>query len=333
MKAMMLTAGLGTRLRPLTNLYAKPTVPFLGVPLACFGQAILQQAGARSFVMNTHHLPEQIEDLAVRMRLDGLDVETSHEAGVPLGSGGGIWKARNLLEGGGDFLVANGDEIILPHRPFVMRDFVSAHRSKKALASILVMHHPLVGSQFGGVWCDSKGAVRGFGKDGSKFGADAIGYHYIGILMLNDRIFEYLPEGESNILYDALAAAIARGEVVQAIESTFTWFETGNPKDFLSAIKEAIPLLEQGKGEDASALRAITQRFRSPGTTIEHRETALVYAAPDSSVPALADLNGVVVLESGAQIEAGASVENCILFPGARVRSGEKRKNELVLPS
>lgn len=333
MKAMMLTAGLGTRLRPVTNAYAKPCVPFLGVPLACFGRAILEQAGATSFVMNTHHLPEQIEALASQMRNEGLKVETSHEPGQPLGSGGGIWKARKLLEGGGDFLVANGDEIILPHHPSIMREFVDSHRSKKALASILVMHHPMVGSQFGGVWCDSRGNVRGFGKDGSKFGDDSIGYHYIGILMLSDRVFDYLPEGESNILYDALSAAIAKGEVVQAIESTFTWFETGNPKDYLAAVKEAVPLLEQGQGEDAKALRAITRRFRAPGTTIEHRENAIVYAAPNATAPLLAELNGVVVLENGASLEAGASIENCVLFPGARVRTGEKRKNELVLPS
>ncbi|MES2962382.1 MAG: sugar phosphate nucleotidyltransferase, partial [Bdellovibrionota bacterium] len=133
MKAMMLTAGLGTRLRPVTNFYAKPTVPFLGVPLAYFGRAILEQAGATSFVMNTHHLPEQINALADRMRVEGLKVETSHEAAAPLGSGGGIWKARKFLEGDGDFLVANGDEIILPHRPDVLREFVAAHSAKKAL--------------------------------------------------------------------------------------------------------------------------------------------------------------------------------------------------------
>lgn len=333
MKAMMLTAGLGTRLRPVTNVYAKPAIPFLGVPLAQYGRVLLEKAGATSFVMNTHYMPEQIEAVAQRMRDQGLEVSTSHEAGEPLGSGGGIWKARPLLEGGGDFLVANGDEIILPHRADVMREFVTAHRSRKALASILVMHHPLVGTQFGGVWCDGKGNVRGFGKDGSKFGADAIGYHYIGILMLNDRIFGYLPAGESNILYDALAAAIARGETVQAIESTFTWFETGNPKDFLTAVKEALPLIEHGQGEDAILLRAITNRFSAPGTSLERREGALIYAAPDALAPKLAELKGVIVLEKGAEIEAGASVENCVLFSGARVRRGEQRKNELVLPS
>ncbi|MEK7357448.1 MAG: sugar phosphate nucleotidyltransferase, partial [Bdellovibrionota bacterium] len=274
MKAMMLTAGLGTRLRPVTLTYAKPVVPFLGVPLASFGRAILEQAGAKSFVLNTHYLPEQIEAYAQAMRAEGLSVETSHEPGQPLGSGGGIWKARKLLEGGGDFLVANGDEIILPHDPKVMQNFVAAHRSRRALASILVMHHPLVGSQFGGVWCDAGGAVRGFGKDRSKFGDDAIGYHYIGILLLNDRVFEYLPAGESNILYDALSAAIAKGEVVQAVESTFSWFETGNPKDYLSGIKETVALLEHGKSEDARALRELTRRFRMPGTPLEHRDAA-----------------------------------------------------------
>ena len=330
----MLTAGLGTRLRPVTNRFAKPTVPFLGVPLACFARPLIESLGVREFVLNTHYLPEQIENLASEWRQDGLTVTTSFEPGEPLGSGGGIWKARALLEGGGDFLVCNGDEIILPHDPNTMQDFFNAHRARRALASILVMRHEQVGTQFGGVWCDSRGLVKGFGKDPKAFGPGCTGFHYIGLLALTDRIFDYLPKGESNILYDALAKAIANGETVQAIEGSFTWFETGNPGDYLRAIEVALELLEGAPAQDepdVAVLRATLKKFGAPGAKLETRGDALVYLAPDAHLSRDAQVFGFAVLEKGARVEAGAVIENSVIFPGAIVKSGEHKKNEISL--
>ena len=58
MRAMILTAGLGTRLRPITDRYAKPAVPFLNVPLLCYPLELMRELGAKRLVLNTHHLPE-----------------------------------------------------------------------------------------------------------------------------------------------------------------------------------------------------------------------------------------------------------------------------------
>ena len=264
----MLTAGLGTRLRPITNKWAKPAVPFLGIPLLKYPLYLMRAAGVTELVLNSHYKPEQIDSLAREISSADFPVHVSHESGAPLGAGGGIWKARKLLDDGGDFLVCNGDEVILPHDPLVLEKFKAAHAATSALATILVMKHPLVGKQFGGVWCAPDGSVRGFGKDAKAFGADSVGYHYIGLLLLNPRVFTYLPEGESNILYDGLTRAIAAGETVRAVVSDFTWFETGNPHDLLAATGEALALLDHGHGEDARALRAITSRYWEKGTVL-----------------------------------------------------------------
>lgn len=324
----MLTAGLGTRLRPITNSFAKPAVPFLGIPLVKYSLYLMRLAGIRDLVLNSHYKPEQISSLAHQLSTIDMRVHVSHEDPAPLGSGGGIWKARQWLDSP-NFLVCNGDEVILPKDGSILSKFKAEHAKHSALATILVMKHPLVGTQFGGVWCAPDGSVRGFGKDPKAFGEDSVGYHYIGLLLLNQRVFTYLPEGESNILYDALAKAIAAGETVRALVSDFTWFETGNPVDFLAATREGLALLDHGTGEDAKALKAITQSFWKPGTHIENRNGALILLTPNSELPDSIDVKGFAVLEEGARAGRGAQLENVILMPGALVST--VKKNEIVL--
>ena len=314
MKAMILSAGLGTRLRPITEKYAKPAVPFLNIPLLYYPLALMRSTGEiDGLVLNTHHHPEQIEALAARIQ--DFAVAFSHEPGTPLGSGGGIWKARPHLEGGGNFLVANGDEVILPHDPLIMRKFLTKHEASGALATILTMRHPHVGTQFGGVWADRNGQVRGFGKDGSVFGNDVEGFHYIGLLLLSDRVFKYLPDGESNILYDALAKGIAAGEKVETLVSDFTWYETGNPKDFLKATGEAIELLSSGRGEDAKSLRAFCREYW--GKEIGFTDSANGKVVHPRSVAPPKGIEGFAVIGSDIDLKQEPQIKNAVLLPGA----------------
>ena len=330
MKAMILAAGLGTRLRPVTEKFAKPAVPFLNIPLLYYSVALLEASGEiDGFVLNSHYLPKQIDDLAATLP----NAIVSHEPGVALGSGGGIWKARPHLEGGGSFFVANGDEVILPHNPRIMSEFIAQHEENDALATILVMEHPLVGTQFGGVWADNEGAVKGFGKDGSAFkqpnGQPCKGYHYIGLLLLNDRIFNFLPDGDSNILYDALAAAIAKGEKVEVLVSSFTWFETGNPKDFLEATGEALLLLEGGAAESAKALKRVCDQYWKEETRVELRDGAHILIDPDASIAQSAIVRGFAVLGARSVLAEHAILENSVLLPDALVRSSESIHDQI----
>ena len=332
MKAMMLTAGLGTRLRPVTNVFAKPVVPFLNIPLLCYPLELIRELGIDSIVLNTHYKPEQVSSVADRvLKANGFSVSLSHEPGEPLGSGGGIWQARDRLRDTDALLVSNGDEVILPLDKDVMGRFLDEHRKHDALATILVMEHPLVGKQFGGVWTAGDGRVLGFGKDRSQFPKAKTGYHYIGLLLLSPRIFEFLPEGESNILYDALTVAIAKGESVRAFVGRFTWFETGNPHDFLSATKSALALLSGGIGEDAATLRRILQTFGSNDAIVK-QGSSVGLVAKGAAVDSSAKLEGAVVVGAGCSIGAGARVIDSVLLPGARVSAGAQVSGEIVLP-
>ena len=95
MKAMILCAGLGTRLRPLTTRWPKPAIPLLGGPLFRYSLATLQRAGITKVGLNTHHLPEVMEATA---RAELPDLAVSHETGEIQGTGGGIRGPDDLHE-------------------------------------------------------------------------------------------------------------------------------------------------------------------------------------------------------------------------------------------
>lgn len=354
MKALLLAAGLGTRLRPVTDKFAKPTVPFLNVPLAFYAVQVLEDMGATSFVLNAHYKPEQIEKLARHLSAaTGAAAVVSHEPGAqPLGSGGGLWHARRHFQDEENFLIANGDEVILPDAPGFLASCVERHRREKNLASLVVMRHPLVGSQFGGVWCNATGDVLGFGKDTRQFAeieaaaapTALTGFHYIGLLILHKTMFSYLPEGESNILYDALTRAIAAGERVRAFCGEFTWYETGNSDDFLRASGEALKLLataaSPATATEPAALylqkflrRHLTDAARprqtlNGGVVFDQNSTRCDQAAAGRA--ANFTLNGFAVLAENVVIGEGALLENVVALPGAIVAPGVVVKNQIV---
>lgn len=135
MKAMIFAAGLGTRLKPLTDTMPKALVPVCGQPLLERVIRRLQAAGFDDFVVNTHHFADQVKTFLRENENFGSGIMVSDEQPSPLETGGGILRARPLLQYGGDgrFLVHNVD--ILSNLD--IRSFIDAARPD-ALATLLV---------------------------------------------------------------------------------------------------------------------------------------------------------------------------------------------------
>lgn len=262
MKAMILAAGLGERLRPHTKDRAKPSLPFLNVPLMAYGLYWLEQMGLSSLVVNTHHAPETIHQVLPALTRGPYSVEVLHESGQLLGSGGGIRNAMKYLVGEGDFLTCNGDLILLPGHNECFTRFRNMHKEENALASLYVCSLPGIGTTIPAVWARGDGQVLGFGKQSPS--ADTRPFHFTGIMLLSEKVFKYLAPGPSNILYDALMRAISdKQKVLAVVDPGARWFETGSPEAYLQATRECLDLIniDSFPGE---TLRQILKRF-SPG--------------------------------------------------------------------
>ena len=133
---MVLAAGLGTRMRPLTLLRAKPALPVLDRPLIAFTLERLARSGVRDVIVNLHHLPESVTGALGGGRRFGLRIRYVHEPRI-LGTGGGPRAVRDFF-GREPFLLVNGDVYF----ELDLRQLVARHRASGALATLALRRLP-----------------------------------------------------------------------------------------------------------------------------------------------------------------------------------------------
>jgi len=291
--ALVLSAGLATRLRPLSLVRAKPALPVAGAPLAAHILRWLAGAGVTDAVLNLHHLPHTLTGALGDGAALGLRVRYSWE--VPLlGSAGGPRRALPLL-GAARFLIVNGDT--LTDAPIAAA--MAAHEASGALVTLVLVpnRHP---DRYGGVRLDADGAVTGF----TPRGAPGPSYHFIGVQVAEAEAFAGVPDGaaaeSTGEVYPALMAArpgSIRGHVCDC-----GWDDVGTPADYL-----------------ATAL-AVAARTGGP----------LVGAG--SRVAASAVLRDTVVWD-GASVGDGASLTRCVVTDGARVPDRAIFENATLRPA
>ena len=184
--ALVLTAGLGTRLRPLTDRRAKPALPVGDEALVVRVLRQLAAQGITDAVLNLHHLPATVTRVVVDGGGSGVLVRYSWEVPGPLGSAGGIRHALPLIDGD-TLLVVNGDTLCdLP-----VRALVEQHVATGALATLGLMPHPAP-ARYSGVVLDDTGAVTGFARRESWTSS----WHYPGIQVVQREVFAPLPDNE-----------------------------------------------------------------------------------------------------------------------------------------
>jgi mannose-1-phosphate guanylyltransferase len=315
MKAMVLCAGLGTRLRPFTERWPKPAMPFLGQPLFRYHLAVLRAAGVQAVGINTHHLPDVMASTArAECTRAGLPLHVVHEP-VIQGTGGGIRGLRDFLSGD-DFIVFNGDILF----PVDLRPVVAAHRASGAAATLVLLPMP-ESEKYAAVEMDAQHRVRRIARFGP--GGDGLSpWHFTGVHVMSSRVFDFMtPEGPEDINRDVYvrmmeAGLTVRGEVVRSY-----WSDLGTPSRYLSTVRDVlsgqVPL--EGLG------RAQGNYWAHPSA---HIGGALVTGpAHFDAECSLAD--GVRVGASvsvGAQVRVGpgARLERCAILEGTEVAPGEE---------
>lgn len=219
MKAMILAAGYGERLRPLTYLKAKALFPVLNRPLLDLIIEQLQRAGITEIVVNTHYLGDQIAKFLKESDQAGLTIHVLREE-VLLGTGGGLRNAERFLNEG-PFLVINGDI-------FTTIDLKAAYDFHIASANpvTMVLHHY---PEYGNVRVDNQNLIRGFSdrSDGQMA--------FTGIHIINPDVFSFIPPGGYYDILDAYRIMISKGAKIGAFEvSGHYWKDIGTIGAYLA---------------------------------------------------------------------------------------------------
>jgi MurNAc alpha-1-phosphate uridylyltransferase len=231
-RAMIMAAGFGQRMRPLTNGKPKPLVKVAGKPLIDYGIERLSEAGCDLAVVNVHYLPDQIEAWAKRRAAPRIVI--SDERQELLDTGGGIVKALPLL-GDRPFFVVNSDSIWIDSgKPALER--LIARWDDQRMDCLLLLCHPkrTIGYDgHGDFLMDAEGRLTGRPKQGET------GLAYIGAYLVHPRLFANvrLSKFSMNLLWDR---AIAQRRLY-GIEHEGQWLHVGTP--------DAIPLAEDALRE------------------------------------------------------------------------------------
>lgn len=242
MNLFFLAAGLGARLRPLTHKYPKPCVPFLNVPMAYYQFRFLEQLKISSCVANSFHLPEKIKELYTTQTYFKNKIIISEENDVLLGSAGGLKKAAKHFSADETILMINADEIFFTDDNLFLQKAYQQHTANNNLATLIVMEHPEAGNKFGAIWCDGK-KVKNIGKTSAEQTLKPL--HYIGMIFINKKVLDLIPENaETNIFYDILIKELS-GNSVEVYKLNCSWYETGNPADYLLATKSVLNTLDE----------------------------------------------------------------------------------------
>lgn len=218
MRAMLLAAGLGTRLKPLTDTVPKPLVQVAGLPLIYYHLALLKKNHIREIVINLHHLGAEIE----RALGDGRDFDLtftySYEKEI-LGTGGGILKAAHLF-GEEPFIVLNADILI----DIDVDSVIQTYKKSQALATLVVRDDPRA-EQLGSVQVDPQGRVRAILNDPIDSCQPML---FTGMHVLSNRALTQLPQGQKCcIIRDGYIPLLQAGGPISAHLHTGYWNDLG----------------------------------------------------------------------------------------------------------
>lgn len=253
-RAMILAAGLGTRLRPITERTPKPLVEVAGHPLIAYGIGLLRSNGIEDVVVNLHHLGDQVaRALGDGSRL-GVRLHYSREE-ILLDTGGGIRHAAPIFERigrergdpGGPIVIANSDVI----SEIPVAEVVRRHRERGALVTMVVRADPRAAG-YGLFGVDGAGRIRRFLGEGDP-DPSLREYMFGSLHVIDPRVIERMPEGRPfGTMRDLYPAIFREGGHFESFVYDGPWWTADTAAD-LAATSEALgrrlpPYMRPGDG-------------------------------------------------------------------------------------
>lgn len=227
--AFLLGAGLGTRLRPLTDRCPKPLLPLGGKPMIFFAMDALLACGVERFIINTHHAANVYKEKFPDGKFRGAPVAFVHEP-VLLDTGGGLKNIESLLvPDDKNLIVYNGDIFAA----LDLKKLAETHEKNGALATLLLRTDAAGNVEFD----DASSAV--FDLRDRLHRAGSRRCRFTGIYIVARKFFDEIPAGKIESVVEAFLRVIARGEkICGVLDDAGTWRDLGTPADYAAAQRE-----------------------------------------------------------------------------------------------
>lgn len=320
MKAMVLAAGKGTRVRPITYTIPKPMIPILQKPVMEFLLELLKQHGFTEIMVNVSHLAQEIESYFRDGQRFGVEIGYSFEGriddgqlvGEALGSAGGIRRIQDFNRFFDDtFVVLCGDALI----DLDLSAVVKWHREKGAIATVVTKSVPREAvSSYGVVVTDDEGKIKAFQEKPSVEEALSTEIN-TGIYILEPEVIDYIPPGQKYDIGGELFPKLVEMDApFYAKSMNFEWVDIGKVPDYFSAIR--------------GVLLGDIKNVQIPGKEVRPGVYAGINVAADWDK---LDIKGPVYIGSMTRIEDGATIVGpSMIGPSCWIHGGAVVDNSVV---
>jgi len=337
MKAMILAAGKGTRVRPITHTTPKPMIPILQKPVMEFLLELLREHGFTEVMVNVSHLAEEIENYFRDGQRFGVEIAYSFEGriedgqliGDAIGSAGGLKKIQTFQPFFDDtFVVLCGDALI----DLDLSEAVRRHKAKGAMASLITKRVPKEQvSSYGVVVTDEDGRVRSFQE---KPAVDEAASDMIntGIYIFEPEVLDYIPAGVPfDIGSDLFPRLVADGAPFYALPMEFEWVDIGKVPDYWQAIRSVL----QGQVRQVQIPGKEVRPGIFTGLNVSANWDKInvqgpIYVGGMTKIEDGATIIGPAMIGPSCHICEGATIDNSIIFDYSRIGPGVRLVEKLV---
>ncbi|WP_375511773.1 sugar phosphate nucleotidyltransferase [uncultured Nostoc sp.] len=338
MKAMILAAGKGTRVRPITYTIPKPMIPILQKPVMEFLLELLRQHGFDQIMVNVSHLAEEIENYFRDGQRFGVQIAYSFEGkidddgkleGEAIGSAGGMRRIQDFSPFFDDtFVVLCGDALI----DLDLTAAVKWHRARGSIATIITKSVPKEEvSSYGVVVTDEEGRVKAFQEKPSTEEALSTNIN-TGIYIFEPEVFNYIPSGvEYDIGSHLFPKLVEIKAPFYAIPMDFEWVDIGKVPDYWRAIRGV--LLGEIKNVQIPGHEVAPGIYTGLNVAVNWDKvdiTGPVYIGGMTRIEDGAKIVGPAMIGPNCWICSGATVENSVIFEWSRLGPGVRLVDKLV---
>ena len=337
MKAMILAAGKGTRVRPITHTIPKPMIPIIQKPVMEFLLELLREHGFTEIMVNVSHLAEEIENYFRDGQRFGVEIAYSFEGriedgeliGDAMGSAGGLKKIQTFQRFFDDtFVVLCGDALI----DLDLSEAVRRHKAKGAMASLITKRVPREQvSSYGVVVTDDDGRVRSFQE---KPAVDEAASDMIntGIYIFEPEVLDYVPAGVPfDISSDLFPRLVEDGAAFYALPMEFEWVDIGKVPDYWQAIRSVLQgQVRQVQVPGKEVRPGIFAGLNVAANWDKINVEGPIYVGGMTRIEDGATIIGPAMIGPSCHICEGATIDNSIIFDYSRIGPGVRLVEKLV---